>query len=109
MQFRQRTHYAGILRSANIGEKIVVNGWVDGNRDLGGLLFFDVRDRSGKLQCVIEPTAETDMLYEQGRTLRSEFVVSVEGTLRQREKPNAKMATGDVEMVVTALEILNAS
>lgn len=109
MQFRQRTHYSGTLRSANIGEKIVVNGWVDGNRDLGGLLFFDVRDRSGILQCVIEPTPATEMLYEEGRTLRSEFVVSVEGTLRKREKPNAKMATGDVELVVAALEILNAS
>jgi aspartyl-tRNA synthetase len=109
MQFRQRTHYAGTLTSQNIGETIVVNGWVDGNRDLGGLLFFDVRDRSGKLQCVIEPTPATEMLYEEGRTLRSEFVVSVEGTLRQRERPNPKMPTGDVELVVSALEILNAS
>lgn len=109
MQFRQRTHYAGALTSSNIGEKIVVNGWVDGNRDLGGLLFFDMRDRSGKLQCVIEPTPATELLYEEGRRLRSEFVVSVEGTLRKREKPNAKMPTGEVELVVTALEILNAS
>lgn len=109
MHFRQRTHYAGSLRQEHIGKKITVNGWIDGSRDLGGLLFCDVRDRSGILQCVIEPTVESSAIYEEGRKLRAEFVVAIEGTLRQRERPNPKMATGEVELVVSHLEILNAS
>ncbi len=93
----------------HIGEEVVVNGWVDGNRDLGGLLFFDVRDRSGILQCVVQPTDDTQFLYEIAKKLRAEFVVSVVGNLRQRERSNPNMPTGEVELVVTSLDILNES
>ncbi|HET9137608.1 MAG TPA: OB-fold nucleic acid binding domain-containing protein, partial [Candidatus Kapabacteria bacterium] len=84
MHIPQRTQYAGNLRSSHIGEHVTVNGWVDSNRDLGGLLFLDVRDRAGVVQCVIEPTQETMFLYEEGKKLRSEFVVSIEGKVRKR-------------------------
>jgi aspartyl-tRNA synthetase len=109
MPFRRRTTMAGDIRQSNIGERVVLNGWVDSNRDLGGLLFFDVRDRAGKAQCVVEPSSEETPVYQKARRLRSEYVVSVEGVVRQRERPNAKMLTGEVEVLVEHLEILNES
>ncbi len=109
MTFSQRTHLAGSLRAEHIGEHVVINGWVAVSRDLGGLLFFDVRDRSGKLQCVVQPSEESMMLYEEAKRLRAEFVVSVHGTVRKREKINPKMPTGDVEVLVSSFDILNES
>jgi len=109
MKIPQRTHYAGELGSSNIGERVIINAWVESNRDLGGLLFFDVRDRSGVLQCVVEPTEETMFLYEESKKLRSEFVVSVEGIIRKRSNPNPKIPTGEVEVVVNSLTVLNES
>jgi aspartyl-tRNA synthetase len=109
MTFQQRTHLAGLLRAEHIGQHVIINGWVAVSRDLGGLLFFDMRDRSGKLQCVIQPSAESMMLYEEAKQLRAEFVVSVEGFVREREKKNPKMPTGDIEVLVTAFTILNQS
>jgi len=106
MQFKQRTQMAGSLRAANIGERVVLNGWIDGNRDLGGWLFFDLRDRAGKAQCVVDPNA-TPEVYSVARGLRSEYVVSAEGVVRQREKTNPKMPTGDVEVLIDKLLILN--
>ena len=100
---------AGELSAANVGERVILNGWVDGNRDLGGLLFFDVRDRTGIAQCVVQTSEHTLELYENARKLRSEFVVAVEGTVRAREKPNPKMPTGAVEVLVEHLEVLNES
>lgn len=109
MKIPQRTHYAGELKSSNIGEHVIINAWVESNRDLGGLLFFDVRDRSGVLQCVVEPTNETMFLYEEAKKLRSEFVVSVEGIIRKRSNPNPKIPTGEIEVVVSSLSVLNES
>lgn len=107
MQIPKRSHYAGTLSAAEIGTHVIINGWIDSNRDLGGLLFFDLRDRSGILQCVIEPSPATHLLYEEGKRMRSEFVVSVSGTLRKRSNPNAKIPTGEVELVVESLTVLN--
>ncbi len=107
MQTAQRTHYAGDLRPTHIGEQVTVVGWVDSHRDLGSLLFFDVRDRAGKVQCVVEPTEATMYLYEEGKKLRSEFVVAVEGEVRQRSSINSKIATGEIEVLVTSILILN--
>lgn len=109
MNIPQRTQYAGELRGSNVGERVIINAWVETNRDLGGLLFFDVRDRSGIMQCVVEPTPETMFLYEEAKKLRSEFVVSVEGTIRKRSNPNTKLPTGEVEVVVNSLTVLNES
>ncbi len=106
---------AGELRPENIGETVILNGWVASARDLGGVLFFDVRDRSGKCQCVTQPFGEGEgitplnSLYEEGRKLRSEFVVAVGGLVRQRSNPNPKMPTGEIELLVDSLEILNES
>jgi aspartyl-tRNA synthetase len=109
MNIPQRTHYAGEVRSSEIGNRVIINAWVESNRDLGGLLFFDVRDRSGVLQCVVEPTEETMFLYEESKKLRSEFVVSVEGVIRKRSNPNPKIPTGEIEVVVNSLTVLNES
>ncbi len=109
MNIPQRTHFAGELTGSNIGEHVIINAWVESNRDLGGLLFFDVRDRSGVLQCVVEPTPETMFLYEEAKKLRSEFVVSVQGIIRKRSNPNPKIPTGEIEVVVSSLTVLNES
>jgi aspartyl-tRNA synthetase len=103
----QRTHYAGLIGTAEIGTRITVNGWVDSHRDLGSLLFFDVRDRAGIVQCVVEPTAETMFLYEEGKVLRAEYVVSIEGIIRKRSNPNPRIPTGDIEIVVESIVVLN--
>ncbi len=107
MNIAHRTHYAGTLRSEQIGQEVIINGWIDSHRDLGSLLFFDVRDRAGKVQCVVEPTDATMYLYEEGKKLRSEYVVSIEGTLRKRSNPNNKIPTGEIEIVVTSIVVLN--
>ncbi len=109
MTFQQRTHLAGSLRAEHIGQHVIINGWVAVSRDLGGVLFFDMRDRSGKLQCVIQPSEETMLLYEEAKRLRAEYVVSVSGVVRRREKVNPKMATGEVEVLVDAFDVLNES
>src|SRR5437868_15411159 len=76
MNIPQRTHYAGMLRSEHIGQTVTINGWISSHRDLGGLLFLDIRDREGITQCIVEPSDATMYLYEEGKKLRSEFVVS---------------------------------
>ena len=100
---------AGELTALHIGERVVLSGWIDSNRDLGGLLFFDLRDRTGKSQCVVHPTEETAKLYEIARKLRSEFVVWIEGVVRRRENPNPKIPSGEVEVIVEHLHVLNES
>src|ERR1017187_3618251 len=113
MSYRPRTIVAGELRSEHIGQQVLLNGWVDGVRDMGGVLFFDVRDRSGKSQCVVRPQANgTDLsngTYETARKLRSEFVVAVGGLVKQRENPNPKLPTGEIEIEISDLAILNES
>ncbi|HEU4964007.1 MAG TPA: aspartate--tRNA ligase [Bacilli bacterium] len=111
-QTLHRTHKAGELRKEQIGEKVVVTGWVQRRRDLGNLIFIDLRDRSGVLQAVFEPREGQDpQLMEQGNKLRSEFVVAVEGTVAARDEKavNPKMATGEIELHVSKVEILNAA
>ncbi len=109
MHIPQRTHYAGELRGEHIGKKVIINGWINSNRDMGGLLFLDVRDRMGIVQCVVEPSDVTKSLYEEGKKLRSEFVLSIEGTVRQRSNPNPKMLTGQIEILISSIQVLNES
>ncbi len=109
MHIPQRTHYAGSLRAEHIGQKVTINGWVNSNRDMGGLLFLDIRDREGVAQCVVEPNSESTSLYEEGKKLRSEFVVSIEGAVRQRSNPNAKIQTGQIEILISSIQVLNES
>jgi aspartyl-tRNA synthetase len=109
MNIPHRTHYSGELRAEHIGQQVIINGWINSQRDMGGLLFFDIRDRSGIVQCIVEPNDTTMFLYEEGKKLRSEFVVSVEGVIRQRSNPNSKIPTGQIEILVSSIQVLNES
>ena len=108
MKFNIRTHTCGELREQNVGEKVILNGWVDRRRDLGGLIFIWLRDRYGITQMVFEPDTNKDA-YELAKKLRSEFVVSVEGKVRKRPEDavNIDMETGKVDVLVDKLVILN--
>ena len=83
MKFNHRTHTCGELREENIGSHVVLNGWVSIRRDLGGVIFIDLRDRYGITQVVFEPHYNLDA-HEHAKKLRSEFVVSIEGNVRKR-------------------------
>ncbi len=102
-----RTHTCGALRAADVGSDVVLLGWVHRVRDLGGLLFVDVRDRGGVTQVVFDKDDEP--LMNKGKRLRSEFVIGVKGRVQRRspETVNPKLATGEVEVVVRQLTILN--
>ncbi|MDZ7766190.1 MAG: aspartate--tRNA ligase [Melioribacteraceae bacterium] len=108
MTFKKRTHTCGELRETNIGESVVLNGWVDTRRDLGGVIFIDLRDRYGITQIVFEPSYNKDT-HELGSALRGEYVVSVEGKVRKRppETDNPKIPTGHVDVMVDNLIVLN--
>ena len=108
MTFKKRTHTCGELRETNIGESVVLNGWVDTRRDLGGVIFIDLRDRYGITQIVFEPGYNKDT-HELGSALRGEYVVSVEGKVRKRppETDNPKIPTGHVDVMVDNLIVLN--
>src|SRR5271155_561989 len=102
----KRTHYCGAIRATDAGRMVTVMGWVHRRRDLGNLLFLDVRDRSGIVQVVFnrETQPEAQAKAEQ---VRSEFVVAVEGKVILRGKSNPELATGEIEVLATRLHILN--
>jgi aspartyl-tRNA synthetase len=106
----KRTHHCGELRGAQVGEKVTLMGWVHVRRDLGGIVFIELRDRGGNTQIVFDPQHNKPS-WELAQSLRSEFVVAVEGSVRKRPDgtENPKMATGEVEVLVHQLEILNPS
>ena len=110
MNFNIRTHNCGELREKNIGEKVVLNGWIDRRRDLGGLIFIWLRDRFGITQVVFEPDINKDA-YELAKNLRNEFVVSIEGNVRKRPEDavNKELGTGEVDVLADNLIILNES
>ena len=105
-----RTHTCGALRTSDVGADVVLKGWVDTRRDLGGLIFIDLRDRHGLTQVVFSPQ-DNQAAYEQAERLRSEYVISVKGTVdnRSEETVNPKLPTGEVEVRVSDLDVLNAS
>src|SRR5271154_1251114 len=105
----KRTHHCNELRPAHIGREATLSGWVHSRRDLGGLIFIDIRDREGRTQTVFDPSDLPKELFEKAASLRSECVVSVTGKVRQRPAGtnNAKIPTGEVEVGVTGLEVLN--
>lgn len=104
----KRTHTCGELRKSHVGQSVVLNGWVDGWRDLGGMFFIDLRDRYGKTQVVFSPEISSE-IYQQAKKLRSEFVVAIRGEVRERpaEALNKRIPTGEVEVYCTEFEILN--
>ena len=105
----KRTHHCNELRPAHIGQTVTLSGWVHSRRDLGGLIFIDIRDREGRTQTVFDPSDWTKELFEQAATLRSECVVSITGKVRQRPAGtnNAKIPTGEVEVMAQSFEVLN--
>ena len=105
----KRTHHCNELRPAHIGQTVTLSGWVHSRRDLGGLIFIDIRDREGRTQTVFDPSDLTPELFTQAAALRSECVVSITGKVRARPAGtnNAKIPTGEVEVGVTGLEVLN--
>ncbi|MHB1686354.1 MAG: aspartate--tRNA ligase [Ignavibacteriaceae bacterium] len=108
MQFKTRTQTCGELRENHIGETVVLNGWVDTRRDLGGLIFIDMRDRYGITQIVFEPSFNAEAHTAAG-SLRNEFVISIEGKVRKRPEgtENPALPTGNVDVMVSKLVILN--
>src|SRR5688500_18601327 len=106
--FEHRTTYAGQLTEERAGGKITLNGWVEGRRDLGGLIFIDVRDHTGIAQVVFSPQHAPELM-ESASELRDEFVVAVVGEIRLRENPNPSLPTGAVEIYAESLRILNRS
>ncbi|MFO7779414.1 MAG: aspartate--tRNA ligase [Nitriliruptoraceae bacterium] len=104
-----RTHGAGTLRAGNVDETVTLAGWVATRRDHGGVAFLDLRDRSGLVQVVADPEASAAL--EAAHRLRTEWVVAVTGTVRARPEGmrNDKLATGDVEVAATSIEVLSGS
>jgi len=102
----KRTHYCGMLRATDAGRDATVMGWVHRRRDLGNLLFLDVRDRSGLVQVVFNKETQPEA-HAKAEQARSEFVVAVEGKVVKREKANPEIPTGEIELVATKLHILN--
>jgi aspartyl-tRNA synthetase len=103
----KRTHYCGELRSAHSGQDVVLMGWVHKNRDMGNLVFVDLRDREGLVQIVFR--SDKAALIEEAKRLRTEFVVGVRGTVRPREAKNKDLATGEVEVEAKELKLFAAS
>ena len=104
----QRTHYCGALRAADEGRDVVLTGWVARRRDLGNLIFIDLRDRAGIAQVVFNKDT-SPQAHAKAEQLRSEFVVAVEGRIVRRAKANPELASGEVEVVATRLHILNTA
>lgn len=105
----KRSMYAGRVREEHIGTTITLKGWVSRRRDLGGLIFIDLRDREGVMQLVINPEEVSSDVMATAERLRSEYVIEVEGFVEARQQANDKLATGMVELKVSALTILNTA
>jgi len=105
----RRTHHCNQLRPAHVGQTVVLSGWVHSRRDLGGLIFIDVRDREGRTQTVFDPSDLPKELFDRAASLRSECVISVTGRVRARPAGtnNPKIPTGEIEIAASALEVLN--
>ena len=110
MQGLKRTHRCGELSAANVGETVTIMGWVQKNRNKGGLVFVDVRDRSGIIQAVFEEGSCDAALIEKAAGLRSEYVVAMVGKIEKRSGAvNTNLATGEIEILPTELRVLSES
>ncbi len=108
MEEKKRTHYCGEISARDEGTEVVLFGWVQRRRDLGGLIFVDLRDREGVVQIVFDPDSD-EALHAEARKIRGEYVLAVVGKVRRRPAgmENTQMLTGEVEVIVSAFEILN--
>ena len=105
----KRSMYAGRVRKDHVGQEVTLKGWVARRRDLGGLIFIDLRDREGIMQLVINPEIVAAEVMATAESLRSEFVLEVTGKVAAREQANDKLATGSVELHVENLTVLNTA
>ncbi len=107
----KRTHHCNELRPAHAGQLVTLTGWVHSRRDLGGVIFIDIRDREGRTQTVYDPSDLPAEVFDRAAALRSECVVAVTGQVRLRPAgtTNPKIATGEIEVVAQALEVLNTA
>ena len=102
-----RSHNLGELRKENIGQVVTLSGWVDTKRDLGGLTFIDLRDREGKTQIVFDIDYTNKEIIETAQKLRNEAVIKVVGEVKERASKNLNIPTGEIEVFVKELEVLN--
>ncbi|WP_214779114.1 aspartate--tRNA ligase [Exiguobacterium sp. s22] len=102
-----RTHMNGLVTESLIGQEVQLKGWVQKRRDLGGLIFIDLRDRTGIVQVVVRP--ENEAVHKLAETIRSEYVLDVKGTVLERENKNPNMPTGNIEVIASEINILNAA
>lgn len=100
----QRSNYCGLITSEYLGQTVTVKGWVHRRRDLGGLIFFDLRDREGLVQIVAEPNTQC---FVNANELKNEYVVEVTGLVRSRPNPNKELKTGAIEIIANEITILN--
>ena len=103
-----RTHTCGELRIKNVNERVILSGWVQKNRDLGGMTFIDLRDRYGITQLAFNIEINKE-LTEKARKIGREYVIQITGTVIERHNKNKKIKTGDVEINVEELKILSKS
>ena len=104
----KRTHYCGDLRVTDAGKEVVVAGWVQRQRDLGALIFIDLRDRTGIVQLAFDDNTDRE-IFDKAFTARSEFVLMAKGIVRERSSKNTEIPTGEIEIEVTDLRVLNKS
>lgn len=106
----KRTHLCGVLRSSDVGQEVVLMGWVDRRRDHGGLIFLDLRDCSGRVQIVFNPQKAKEV-YKKAKELKSEYVIAVKGKVERRPPGavNEKLPTGEIEIIAQELKVLNTS
>lgn len=103
-----RNHNLGELRKKNIGEKVILSGWVATKRDLGGLTFVDLRDREGITQIVFDTKVASQEVVEQAQKLKTESVIRIEGEVRERYSKNTNIPTGEIEVFASSIDILNS-
>ena len=111
MSFSLHTHTCGELRAENIGEQVTLTGWVRARRDFGGLIFIDLRDREGLTQVFFDPDLCDAEVFKAAETVRPEWPILIEGEVRHRieGQTNPNLATGEVEVLCTRVEVLNTS
>ena len=100
----KRTHLCGTLTIADVDKEVVLNGWVAKQRSLGGLIFADLRDKTGIVQITFDDTIDREV-FERAESLRSEYVVGIRGTVKERSAKNPNLATGEIEVFARDLVI----
>ena len=104
----KRTHMCGQLNIGNVDEEVTLNGWVAKQRSLGGLIFIDLRDKTGIVQITFDDTIEKEV-FERANSLRSEYVIGVRGVVKERSSKNPNIPTGEIEVFARELTVYSES